>query len=742
LEVNREPVDGWRRVISGYRLYLGVLSIAAIAAVAWRLAQLSDPVDGWIAAGLALTAALSLVAPFRLRTRTGHGMVITLEGTVLVAMAWNLPSEIVPLAMFAATFAGEVLSRVPATKATFNAASLGLAAAAGMAPFDLLEPTGSLLSLRGVGATVLLVAVYGIVTLLTILELFRRLEGRRYRDSLHTLGALLVLDQAVSVLFGLLLALAVASEPAAAFLGTAVVAALAVGARGYGATIQQRQRGAPLHDLAALLAEPQAEAPLLSALVEGVARTFDAGQARVVVADEVVAGWGDGGAPPVSEAEAEVVTGAPTAVRRDDAGGEIDEIAVAFGTGDGRRAALSVGERHGVTEWTERDVTLLSALASQAATALRNRTLLEQVDRERARLAEESDKLAEIIDGSSDGIVLLDLAGRIRTWNPAMERATGVSTNAATDQPWHEVLRTEADGLSMPPRPLVLATDAARDGVRIDRPVDVEVNSGAGPRWLRCSLAPVERADEGVVGVVIVARDVTAEREVDGMKADFVAVVSHELRTPLTPLKGFLDTVLQRWESLDREQLHTILGSMGRQVTRLETLVGDLLTVADLDRGEVAISRTACDLTEIARTAASVEDRRGDRVEVEVNADHTQVETDRSALLRVVRVLVGNAVKHTEGPVTVTVDEADGLGRITVADQGGGIAPWDQERIFEPFVRVGDHLSWSTQGPGLGLAIARSLCDTLGAELSLESTPGEGSRFSISCPSVGAARTS
>ncbi|HEX2027805.1 MAG TPA: ATP-binding protein, partial [Nitriliruptorales bacterium] len=253
-------------------------------------------------------------------------------------------------------------------------------------------------------------------------------------------------------------------------------------------------------------------------------------------------------------------------------------------------------------------------------------------------------------------------------------------------------------------------------------------------RWLRWTITPLEAHGEAAAGVVLVCRDVTRSRETEQLKDDFLATVSHELRTPLTPLRGFLATALARWRQLTTEQVEEMLHAMERQVARMESLVADLLTIADLGRGDVQVRTEPVALLPLAQGAAErTRADAGERVQLGIGQD-VQAVTDARAVTRIVDALVSNAIKHTDGEVIVDVRTAADEVIVEVHDRGEGIPPWEQDVIFGRFGRRGDVLTRPTQGPGLGLAIARSLAERVGGRLQLRSELGRGSTFALHLP--------
>ncbi len=216
----------------------------------------------------------------------------------------------------------------------------------------------------------------------------------------------------------------------------------------------------------------------------------------------------------------------------------------------------------------------------------------------------------------------------------------------------------------------------------------------------------------------------------------FAADAAHELRTPLTALKGGIEVSLRAARSAD-EYRRVLVGSL-EEVERLIRLAEDLLLLSrstagpETPRGPVELEPLLLDVFDVG-----VRLTQGTGVSVRVNdVMPVTVRGDALALRRAVLNLVENAVKYTsaDGKVELSLTSGDGHASVTVQDTGIGIAPADQERVFEPFVRLDAARARETGGTGLGLAIARAVALAHGGTLSVESRAGAGSRFTIRLP--------
>jgi signal transduction histidine kinase len=229
----------------------------------------------------------------------------------------------------------------------------------------------------------------------------------------------------------------------------------------------------------------------------------------------------------------------------------------------------------------------------------------------------------------------------------------------------------------------------------------------------------------------------------DEAKTNFLANVSHELRTPLTSIRAFAE-ILQSYPD-DEETQQEFLQIITSESERLTRLVNDVLDVTKIESGQMDFRDELIDvaalLEQCGRTFAPVVAQTGLRFRQDLPRDLPRVRGDHDRLQQVVQNLLSNAMKFTvEGTIALRASVRGDELRIMVSDTGIGIAPADQERVFEKFQQVGDTLTGKPKGTGLGLTICRDIIAHLGGRLTLESQVGRGSTFTISLPVAAAAR--
>jgi signal transduction histidine kinase len=231
-------------------------------------------------------------------------------------------------------------------------------------------------------------------------------------------------------------------------------------------------------------------------------------------------------------------------------------------------------------------------------------------------------------------------------------------------------------------------------------------------------------------------RTVAELRRLSTLRADFVSLVSHEVRTPMAAVIGSARTLQQRWRELSTEQRDAFLALIADETDRLAALVGEVLDTSRIDAGTFSYTFDELDLAGlINETVATAELARDSvRITASVPGDLPPVRGDALRLRQVLMNLIDNAVKYSDegAPVEVRATAVNEHVAIEVVDHGSGIAPEDQQLIFEKFGRVRG--TSSKPGTGLGLYIARAIAEAHGGTLVVRSGPGEGSTFALNLP--------
>jgi signal transduction histidine kinase len=283
----------------------------------------------------------------------------------------------------------------------------------------------------------------------------------------------------------------------------------------------------------------------------------------------------------------------------------------------------------------------------------------------------------------------------------------------------------------------VLQRELAGDEAEPERERHLAIRRGGEEVWVALTEAVMLDPAGTVAGRVFAFRDISRERVVEEMKSEFVNAVSHELRTPLTSIYGFAETLLRGELGFDEAERETFLRYIGSESERLIRIVDDLLSVARLEAGTLAVALAPIDVGEAARAAVAAADEQSGgfhRFDVDVEPADLTVRADREKLGQVLSNLLDNAVRYSPegGIITVAARTRGTTAEITVSDEGMGINPTDRQRIFAKFFRAERVLS--AQGTGLGLFLVRGLVTAMGGRIWVDSEEGRGSRFTFELP--------
>lgn len=367
----------------------------------------------------------------------------------------------------------------------------------------------------------------------------------------------------------------------------------------------------------------------------------------------------------------------------------------------------------------------------------------EKAEEERERLLSEAACRAAELQGVLNSIVdivyVCDVEGRLIMANDAGLRLLGAATieeaNRRREAMPRQLNVRHPDGRLVPLTEMPEARALRGETLRLEHLIvrdpmtkrDVDV---------RASAAPIRDDKGGIVGAVVVAKDVTELVELDRMKDDFIRVAAHELKTPVAIMKGYAQLLSRAAPGLTEPQ-RKMLDAMNRGADRIDRIIGDLLDISRLQLGHLELARERVDLPELVEEAV-------DRMAVMAPKHHIRVvratpvvvQGDRDRLEDVIMQLLENAVKYSPGggDVDVAVDVRHDEAVVSVTDYGVGIPKARQARIFERFYRAHTGTPHDYGGMGVGLYISREIIRGHGGRMWFESDEGHGSTFHFSLP--------
>jgi len=392
-------------------------------------------------------------------------------------------------------------------------------------------------------------------------------------------------------------------------------------------------------------------------------------------------------------------------------------------TGHGERELAVQALRGGAYDFVQKPIDRDYFIASLER-AIQRRVLDRQVEEQRLAL----ERHARVLEHVDDGVFLVDDEGVIRHWNPAAEAITGIGSPEALGRRVEETLPGwEAVA------PLIPVASVPRPGSVEAKVVPLEFDG----RELWLSISGVTFSD----GVVYAFRSLTEERALEELKGEFIATVSHELRTPLAAIYGSAQTLLREDIELDESGQKRLLDVIAQESERLSRIADDILFANKLDSGQFVLGEKRIDLLALAREVvdqmrACFASRDDISIDLAVPATIDSLVGDSDKLRQVLINLIDNAVKYSPdgGRIDVAVEARDGGVRISIRDEGIGIAPLEQRRIFGKFYRVDPALTRGVGGTGLGLYICRELVRRMEGRLSVRSEEGKGSTFIVELP--------
>ena len=365
-------------------------------------------------------------------------------------------------------------------------------------------------------------------------------------------------------------------------------------------------------------------------------------------------------------------------------------------------------------------------------------TLKEMAERLRERIktiTRQRNELNTVLSSMMEGVIAVDLQGRILNINETAARLFDVDPENCAGMMIEEISRNPM--LAGFVRRALDAQDTFED--------DINIRVGTGDdRILHLRSSSLLGTNGKRVGTLLVIADVTRIRKLENMRREFVANVSHEIKTPITAIKGFVETLLDGALE-NRDDALRFLAIIEKHTRRLEALVEDLLTLSRIEQ-EGEFGKTAFEefnLTAVLNSAlqACLTKAEAKGIKVILNCPELlPVKGNASQIEQAVVNLLDNAINYSPRDSTIRVNAEKEDGKtviISVSDQGCGIAPEHIQRIFERFYRVDKGRSRAAGGTGLGLAIVKHIVQAHGGKISVESTPGKGSTFTIHLPQAG-----
>ncbi len=374
-------------------------------------------------------------------------------------------------------------------------------------------------------------------------------------------------------------------------------------------------------------------------------------------------------------------------------------------------------------------ILLTAAVIVVVAAMVSARRKLGSADASAAGLRQEIGKssaetamLRAILDKTDDGMLVVDQEARIQMTNLAAIRLLNAEPDSVHGRTIIECTLNH-DLSNLVGRVLKTGTPAS---LPVQFPQDVHLNIYA---------APIERT-----GALVVMHDISPAMRIDAVRRDFVANVSHEFRTPLASIKAMAETIALRGRK-NPDTMEEFAQKIMAEVDRLTVLSEDLLDLARIEAGRRPVRMEQFSVRDLVERVLCDCGSRSEVKAIDLATDvpeALQAHADRDAVYQILVNLVDNAIRYTRpgGRVEVSaVGDKDSVA-MKVSDTGIGIPAEELPRIFERFYRVDKARSRESGGTGLGLSIVKHLVDAHSGRIDVQSTPGEGTTFTVTLPTV------
>ncbi|NJP41494.1 cell wall metabolism sensor histidine kinase WalK [Oscillospiraceae bacterium HV4-5-C5C] len=370
--------------------------------------------------------------------------------------------------------------------------------------------------------------------------------------------------------------------------------------------------------------------------------------------------------------------------------------------------------------------------------------LAADLDRSISALMKERNRLRQILDNLSEGIIAVNPELIVTHANPAVGRLLGFPSTELPDEaqdPTSEQNDSQDDNESNRSLSVLLQLKSGQDllddfrkAIRQQKTVTRSFQNE--DRILYFQVAPLLDEDQKVIGAVALLRDVTAAEKLEQTRRDYIANVSHELRTPLTALRGLIEPLADGLvtEESDRLRYYSIIQN---ETLRLSRLIDDMLELSRLQAGKISLKRSQFNIWDILREVEAkyqaVAEEKGLTFALPpYRADTPLVYSNPDRIEQVLVILLDNAMKYTDAGGIIEIQlssESDKL-ILAVKDTGKGISADDQQHVFERFYKA--DRSRGRSGTGLGLSIAKEMLNILGERIWVRSYLGHGSTFYFS----------
>jgi len=342
-------------------------------------------------------------------------------------------------------------------------------------------------------------------------------------------------------------------------------------------------------------------------------------------------------------------------------------------------------------------------------------------------LTQEKQKLSALLSSIYDGVVAIDDQKRILLYNEPFLKILGMGNQNLQGKKIFDFI--------CPPS-LILDLEACLEHKKIyQKQIKIVQDT---EKYFECIISPLFSSSQEAKGAVAIFHDISELKKLEHLRMDFVANASHELKTPLAVIRGYADTLLEGGPE-DKDHHLSFIKAIQDHSKRLTSIVEDLLTLSRLETSH-AIEKIAIHLTRfvenVTQHLSPLAKEKNISIQTQFITSH--ISADPHTLEQALLNLLDNAIKYNPAGTQIVISskkENDHI-KLSIQDTGIGISPEHLPRIFERFYRVDQSRSRELGGTGLGLAIVKHVALLHGGQVEVESTPGQGSTFSLLFPTA------
>ncbi|MES3017243.1 MAG: PAS domain S-box protein [Bacteroidota bacterium] len=342
---------------------------------------------------------------------------------------------------------------------------------------------------------------------------------------------------------------------------------------------------------------------------------------------------------------------------------------------------------------------------------------------------EKSAKLAAIIESSDDAIISKTLESVITSWNDSAERMFGYTADEIVGETIYKLIPQDRQQ----EEPEIISR--LKNGERVQHFETKRLTKNNKLLDVSVTISPIRNNQGVITGVSKIVRDITEKKLEEQRKNDFVAMVSHELKTPLTTINSYVQLLLARAQKENESFSINALTRTHVQAKKMTSMIDDFLSVARLEEGKVPLHKVPFNFHQLAEEVASDLQFLTSKHTIELlDCKDVDVNADRDKIGQVLNNLLSNAIKYSPdgGKITIECKTQGGKATISVTDEGVGIRPEDQTRLFERFYRANNDKLQMVSGFGIGLYLVSEILRFHDSKIELKSEENFGSTFYFS----------